>query len=217
MDTLPISALQHLLYCERQCALIHVEREWTENRFTAEGRAMHDRAHEGPDESRPGVRITRGLPVRCEELGLHGICDVVEFHRDGRIVVVEYKRGKPKAHRADEVQLAAQAMCLEETLKTNIPEGFLFYGQPRRRMTVEIDEALRGLVRESIRRLNQVLNNPQIPQAIYEKKKCEACSLCDICQPRCRKSAADWLAAQLAESHAAQSEISNSQSPIPTP
>jgi len=209
MDTIPISALQHLLYCERQCALIHVEREWTENRFTAEGRAMHDRAHDGPDESRPGVRITRGLPVRGEELGLHGMCDVVEFHRNGRIVVVEYKRGKPKAHRADEVQLAAQAMCLEETLRTNVPEGFLFYGQPRRRTTVEIDKELRDLVRESARRLQQVLNNPQIPQAIYEKRKCGACSLSDICQPRATRSVTSWLVSQLDDSLSEFPEVQN--------
>ncbi len=205
VDTLPISALQHLLYCERQCALIHLEREWEENRFTAEGRILHDRAHEGPDESRPGVRITRGLPVRGAEL--HGVCDVVEFHADGRIAVVEYKRGKPKAHRADEVQLAAQAMCLEEMLRTRIPEGYLFYGQPRRRTAVVFDEELRNLVAGATRRLRQLLEGGGLPPAEYEKKKCDACSLRDICQPRTARSASAWLEAQLENFPVASSEI----------
>ncbi len=111
---LPISALQHLLFCERQCALIHIEQLWSDNVFTAEGNLLHERTHEGPDESRPGVRITRSLPVRSLELGLSGQCDVVEFHgKTGEVRLVEYKRGKPKAHSADEVQLCAQALCLE--------------------------------------------------------------------------------------------------------
>ena len=120
---IPISALQHWLYCPRQCALIHLEQAWEENRFTAEGKVMHARAHDAPDESRPGVRITRGLPVRSLRLGLSGQCDVVEFHAGGRILPVEYKRGRPKAHRADEVQLCAQALCLEEMLGAVIPGG----------------------------------------------------------------------------------------------
>jgi len=197
MDSLPISALQHLLYCERQCALIHLEREWAENRFTAEGRALHDRAHDGPDESRPGVRITRGLPVRSEALGLHGVCDVVEFYKDGRVVAVEYKRGKPKAHRADEVQLAAQAICLEETLKISIGEGALFYGQPRRRTSVPLDDELRALVGECARRLREILAGTVLPPAQYEKKKCGACSLYDICQPRAQRSARKFLEAEV--------------------
>jgi len=102
---IPLSALQHFLYCPRQCALIHLEQVWAENRFTAEGRAMHERAHDGPDDSRPGVRVTRGLPLQGESLGLFGQADIVEFHADGSVLPVEYKRGKPKAHRADEVQL----------------------------------------------------------------------------------------------------------------
>ena len=101
-NLLPISALQHLIFCERQCALIHIEQVWSDNEFTAEGNILHERTHEGPDESRPGVRITRGLPVRSFELGLSGQCDVVEFHDDpARVFLVEYKRGKPKSHAAD--------------------------------------------------------------------------------------------------------------------
>ena len=141
-DLLPLSALQHFLYCPRQCALIHLEQAWAENRFTAEGQRLHQNAHEGPDESRPGIRITRGLPVVSRKLGLSGQCDIVEFHADGSVIPVEYKRGKPKAHRADEVQVAAQAMALQEMLGVEIPFGLLFYGKTRRRKDVPIDTAL---------------------------------------------------------------------------
>ena len=125
-NLLPISALQHLLFCERQCALIHLERAWQENRLTAEGRIMHERVHEGGDETRRDVRIVRGLRLRSLALGLVGIADVVEFHRaaDGvavpesagtwRPFPVEYKRGRPKSEPWDAVQLCAQALCLEE-------------------------------------------------------------------------------------------------------
>jgi CRISPR-associated exonuclease Cas4 len=105
---LPLSALQHYLFCPRQCALIHVEQAWAENLFTAEGRVLHERAHDGPDESRPEIRITRGLPVRSLALGLSGQCDVVEFHANGNVFPVEYKRGKPKKDDSDNVQLCAQ-------------------------------------------------------------------------------------------------------------
>jgi CRISPR-associated exonuclease Cas4 len=117
----PISALQHWQHCPRQCALIHLEQAWAENEFTAEGRVMHENAHEGEDENRHGLRITRGMPVRSLELGLSGQCDVVEFHLDGSMLPVEYKGGKPKAHHADEVQLCAQVMCFEEMLGLKPP------------------------------------------------------------------------------------------------
>lgn len=199
MDLQPLSALQHLLYCERQCALIHLDREWQENRFTAEGRAMHDRAHDGPSETRPGVRIARGLSLVSHRLGLSGQTDVVEFHKDGRVVPVEYKRGKPKAHRADEVQLAAQALCLEEMLNVSISEGFLFYGQPRRRTNVPFDHELRELVATTAARLHNLLMTDRLPPAAYEKRKCDACSLAAICQPRANRSASAWLVAAIAD------------------
>lgn len=199
MDLLPISALQHLLYCERQCALIHVEREWKENYFTATGRVLHERAHEGPDESRPGVRITRGLPVRSERLGLSGQCDVVEFHEDGSVVVVEYKRGKPKSHRADEVQLCAQALCLEETLGKAIPAGFLFYGQSKRRMDIAFDASLRSITEKAAQRLHEMIASSELPPAVYDRKKCGACSLIEPCQPRIAGSASRWFARELSQ------------------
>lgn len=202
MDLLPISALQHLLYCERQCALIHVEQVWAENQFTAEGMVMHEKAHEGPDETRMVGRITRGLPVRSETLGLSGQCDVVEFHADGSVLPVEYKRGKPKAHRADEVQLCAQALCLEEALGVSIVEGRLFYGQTRRRTDVLFDLPLRGLTRETARRLHELIASRATPLAVYEPRKCDNCSLKEICLPqstRLRRGVQTWFDRQLAD------------------
>lgn len=138
-DLLPLSGLQHLAFCERQWALIHIEQSWAENRLTAQGRVLHNRAHDGPPESRPGLRIARGLRLRSLRLGLSGQADVVEFYPapDGialpgetglwRPFPVEYKRGRPKAGRCDEVQLCAQALCLEEMFARPIPSGALFY------------------------------------------------------------------------------------------
>lgn len=197
MHSLPISALQHLLFCERQCALIHLDQEWTENRFTAEGRVLHERAHDGPDESRGALKTVRGLSVRSDALGIHGVCDVVEFHRDGLVFPVEYKRGKPKAHRADEVQLCAQGLCLEELLDVSISEGALYYGMPRRRTQVVFDESLRSLTCESIDRFRTIIESESLPKAIYEKRKCSACSLMDICQPRASISVKTWLASEI--------------------
>jgi CRISPR-associated exonuclease Cas4 len=191
---LPLSALQHFLFCPRQCGLIHLEQVWEENRFTAEGRVMHERAHEGADESRPGLRITRGLAVRSLVLGVSGQCDVVEFHADGTILPIEYKRGKPKSHRADEVQLCGQALCLEEMLGRRIPVGALYYGKPHRRTEVSFDEDLRNLTVDVARRLHSMIAEHVLPEAVYEQWKCESCSLIDLCQPRARREAAAWFA-----------------------
>lgn len=137
---IPLSALQHHLFCPRQCALIHVEGLWAEDAATAEGRILHERADSGQRETRPNVRIARGLALRSLTLGVAGRADVVEFHgRPPRPFPVEYKRGKPKAHRADEVQLCAQAICLEEMCNVDVPEGALFYGVTRRRLPVTFD------------------------------------------------------------------------------
>lgn len=140
--SVPISALQHWLFCPRQCALIHVERVWAENRLTAEGRILHERADDGRPESRDGIRILRATQIASEVHGLHGFADVVEMHGDVPYPV-EYKRGRPKAQRADEVQLCAQAVCLEEMTGQPIPQGVLFYGKTRRRKIVPLDDDLR--------------------------------------------------------------------------
>ena len=130
----PLSALQHWLFCPRQCALIHVERLWAEDQATAEGRLLHEQVDSGRGETRPGVRVARGIQIRSLALGVSGKADAVELRgQPPTPFPVEYKRGKPKAHRADEVQLCAQAICLEEAFGTPVPQGALFYGETRRR------------------------------------------------------------------------------------
>lgn len=194
-DLLPISALQHLIYCERQCALIHNERLWAENRLTVEGRQLHEKTHDPTrGETRPGVRITRGLPMRSLRLGIVGQADVVEFHEPDdssspappRIVPVEYKRGRPKKHDADKVQLCAQALCLEEmlNLSTLIDEGALYYGKTRRRQSVLLDQSMRGRTLNAIHRLHELIESRQTPPARYEKSKCDRCSLRNQCMPQ---------------------------------
>ncbi|MGL5019665.1 MAG: CRISPR-associated protein Cas4 [Luteolibacter sp.] len=236
---LPLSALQHWLYCPRQCALIHLEQAWAENKFTAEGQLLHKKAHEGEDESKAGVRITRSMSVRSLTLGISGQCDIVEFHPVGgdlkfeisdlrgrapetapelpegdlkfqisdfkstgtaRAVPVEYKRGKPKSHRADEVQLCAQAMCLEEMLGLTITSGCLFYGEKKRRTVIEFDAPLRQLVTETAAALHAMIDSRATPLAEYESRRCDACSLIDLCQPkalRFKRGAAAWFASNL--------------------
>ena len=142
-ELVPISALNQYAYCPRRCALIHIEQIWAENRFTAEGRIMHEHVHEENHAVRADIRIDYGVSIRSLRTGLIGKADVVEFHRqqDGSWLPfpVEYKRGKPKADNSDKIQLCAQAICLEEMLSTAVPAGALFYGQTRRRLDVLFD------------------------------------------------------------------------------
>jgi CRISPR-associated exonuclease Cas4 len=195
---IPLSALQHYAYCPRQCALIHVERAWAENTLTAEGRVLHERAHEAGSESRGDVRIARGLSLQSTALGIHGVADVVEFHRqaDGswHPFPVEYKRGRPKFTPIDAVQLCAQALCLEDTLKTTLTRGALFYGETRRRQDVVFDEPLRTETRHLIAEVREMFAAGRTPTAVYELRKCRACSLLALCQPRASsRSASAYL------------------------
>ena len=186
-DLLPLSGLQHLSFCERQWALIHIEEAWAENRLTVEGRHLHERVHELDDEKRGGVRIVRGLRLRSLRLGLSGQADVVEFHREdtGRETPfpVEYKRGRPKPDRCDEIQLCAQAMCLEEMLGVAVPRGAIFYGQPRRRHEVMLDDALRRETEDLSEKMHRLFDSGITPAAPYEKK-CDNCSLINQCMPK---------------------------------
>jgi CRISPR-associated exonuclease Cas4 len=182
-DYIMLSALQHYLYCPRQCALIHLEQQWAENRYTAEGKVLHERADSGKNVRQGGVRSVRTLPIHSRRLGLTGQADVVEFHVDGTVLPVEYKRGKPKANRCDEVQLCAQALCLEEMLRVEIAEGVLFYGQSRRRQAVRLDAELRRLTETTITRVHELLESGATPLADYAKK-CEQCSLAIACLPK---------------------------------
>jgi CRISPR-associated exonuclease Cas4 len=182
-DYIMLSALQHYLFCPRQCALIHLEQVWAENRFTAEGRVLHERSDSREARQEGRVRTVRTLPIRSGRLGLSGQADVVEFHEDGRVFPVEYKRGRPKKDRCDEVQLCAQALCLEEMLNVDIAEGALFYGQSRRRHPVEFGDELRRLTEETIAQVHDLLKRRATPKAIYSKK-CEQCSLFSVCLPK---------------------------------
>ena len=204
-DFVPISALQHYLYCPRQCALIHVEQLWVESRHTAEGRLLHERADKPKAERRHGVRTVTAMPLANASLGLSGIADVVEFHASAggeTPYPVEYKRGRPKAHRADEVQLCAQALCLESMLGVHVSEGALFYGETRRRVEVVFDTPLRQLTTETAAATRALLASGHTPRATYAPRRCDACSLIDLCQPRLSQrtdSVASWLASQLRE------------------
>lgn len=197
-ELLPISALQHLVFCERQWGLIHLEQLWTENALTAQGRVMHERVHDETIESRGDLKQVRGLAIRSLSLGLIGKTDLVELHRlsedDPRAIVlpninghwqpvpVEFKRGRPKIDRCDEVQLCAQAMCLEEMLGGSIPSGALFYGQPKRRMEVLFDESLRRETLAAITKLHELTCEGKTPRAQFGKK-CKSCSLLSQCLP----------------------------------
>jgi CRISPR-associated exonuclease Cas4 len=205
-ELIPISALQHHLFCPRQCALIHVEQAWAENSFTAEGRVLHEATGELGAESRRGIRVVTSMPLVSHQLGVSGIADLVELHSaeggSWRPFPVEYKRGKPKAHRADEVQLCAQAMALEEMFSVKLPEGALFYGEPRRRTSVALDDPLRTLTMEVASSARASIRSGLTPSPVYDKAKCGRCSLLDLCQPRRLvrpQSASLWLARQLVE------------------
>lgn len=203
-DLLPLSALQHLLFCERQCALIHIERLWSENRFTAEGRIMHERVHTADSESRGRVRTEFGVRLRSSTLGLVGQADVVEFHKiesnhgrayGWRPFPVEYKRGRAKKENWDRVQLCAQAIGLEEMLDVEIPDGALFYGKTRRRREVAFDQTLRAVTKDAAHRLHALVASGRTPAPVYAAR-CERCSFLELCLPKAtgrQKSALDYI------------------------
>ena len=182
-DYIMLSALQHYPFCPRQCALIHIEQLWAENRYTAEGKVLHERADSGKSQQRGGVRIVRSLPISSQKHGLSGQADVVEFHADGNVCPVEYKRGRPKQDRCDEVQLCGQALCLEEMLAVSIDSGALFYGQRRRRKDVLFDSGLRKLTLEILAATRQMIAAGRTPAAVYSKK-CGSCSMLHLCLPK---------------------------------
>jgi CRISPR-associated exonuclease Cas4 len=186
-DLVPLSALQHYLFCPRQCALIHVERAWAENVLTAEGRILHERSDK-PGQARRGEhRIVQSMPIRSRALGVAGVADVVELFRAGgrwQPYPIEYKRGRPKAHRADEVQLCAQALCLEEMFAASVPVGAMFYGKTRRRHLVAFDATLRALTRRVAHETRSMLAAGRTPPPVYDRRRCDTCSLFQLCRPR---------------------------------
>ena len=189
-DLLPLSGLQHLLFCERQCALIHIEQAWAENLFTAEGRVMHEKVHEAHRGSRGDIRVEYSMPLRSLRLGLIAKADVVEFHRvkedpavKWRPYPVEYKRGRPKKDNVDKVQLCAQALCLEEMLAVEVHSGALFYGKTRHRQDVDFDGSLRSETEDTAKRFHALFEAGKTPKPVYGKK-CESCSMKHLCLPK---------------------------------
>lgn len=199
-DYLQLAGLQHFSFCRRQWALIHLEQQWAENLLTVQGQLLHEKAHDaGSRELRGDVLTVRGMRIHSPTLGVSGACDVVEFRRaaDGvplagreglwRPYPVEYKRGAPKAIDADRLQLCAQAMCLEEMLCCDIPEGALFYGETRRREIVPFSDALREQVRACLEEMHELFRRKHTPR-VRPGKSCNACSLRDSCLPRLGRS-----------------------------
>ena len=226
-DLLPISRLQHLLFCERRAALVQIEGLWEDNLFTVEGTHLHQKVDDDlPPESRGDLRVTRGLLLHSFELGLSGKADVVEFHQliedladsppisGGKAAAiplvgvsglwrpypVDYKRGRLRHEEGFEAQLCAQALCLEEMMGVAVPEGAVYYVKPRRRLAVVFDETLRASTSEATRRLHELIDSGRTPKARYEKK-CDSCSLFSLCMPKVtgtRLSVQRYMATSLA-------------------
>lgn len=181
-EYLPLSGLQHLRFCPRQCALIHIEKKWTENLLTAEGRVQHERVHSGVHETRKNVRTERNLVISSKTLGLYGRTDLVDFYSDGRIVPIEYKHGEEKQDRCDELQLCAQAMCLEEMLDCDIAVGALFYFKTRKRLSIQLSNYLRAETETMAKQFHDLIARGETPKAFYSPK-CRSCSFFEDCFP----------------------------------
>lgn len=220
-ELIPLSSLQNLIFCERQFALINLEQVWEDNRLTAEGTVLHESVDQARSESRTDVRQTTAVRISSRRLGLIGVMDMLEFHRvatsndtDHSLTAinlprsrdlwipfpVEYKRGKPKAHRADEVQLCAQAICLEEMLHVEIKQGALFYGEPRRRTEVVFDAVLRKITEDAATKAHKIIDAGLTPPAKFAPH-CKSCSLVEMCQPKTvsQKSAKLWFEKRIGE------------------
>lgn len=199
-DFLMLSGIQHFAFCQRQWAMIHIEQQWEENYYTVDGKIMHTNAHDKEfTEKRGNIIITRGLAIHSRELGISGTCDVVEFHKQEQGVFlpqyeanyipipVEYKRGKPKEHNADELQLCAQAMCLEEMLVCEIPKGYLYYGEIKKRQEVDFTKELREKVIEYFTKMHELFQKQYTPK-VKKTKRCQSCSLKNLCLPVIEKT-----------------------------
>lgn len=206
-DFLMLSGIQHFVFCRRQWALIHIEQQWKENIHTVEGNILHENAHNGMlREKRGNVIISRGMSVFSRTLGVRGICDVVEFHESEKgiclhgvkglydVVPVEYKKGRPKEHVADVLQLAAQAICLEEMFVCSIRKGYLYYGENRRRTEVDITHDIRDKVMQCCSEMHSLYDRRHTPK-VKTGKTCSACSVKDLCLPKlCRnKSVSSYI------------------------
>ena len=198
-EYLMLSGIQHFAFCRRQWAIIHIEQQWAENYRTTAGELMHKKAHDTSSfEKRGNLLIVRGLRISSHEIGVSGECDVVEFHQDEmgvevfgydgkwNLVPIEYKHGAPKGNNADELQLCAQAICLEEMFQTSIPDGYLYYGENRRRSYVEFTDNLREEVRRMAKEMHELFRRGYTPN-VKPGKQCKACSLENLCVPKLQK------------------------------
>ncbi|MEG0391929.1 MAG: CRISPR-associated protein Cas4 [Anaerovoracaceae bacterium] len=212
-EFLMLSGIQHFAFCRRQWALIHIEQQWNENLRTVEGKLLHKNAHDTLfSEKRGKLLISRGMPIHSRHLGISGECDIVEFHqsekgvelygREGKykVLPIEYKKGKPKVNDIDILQLTAQAICLEEMLGCEISEGYLYYGETKRRMQVDISEIYREKVRLLFDEMHEIYRRGYTPK-VKRTKSCNACSLKDLCLPVLfkNKSARDYIKKRIEE------------------
>lgn len=181
-EVVMISALQHHSYCPRQCALIHVEKVFDENIYTLRGQRVHERAHESEGSLEDGARVERGLSLFSDRLGLIGRSDVVEFRTGEAPYPVEYKSGPRRGSVHDDIQLCAQAMCLEEMLECDVPRGAVYHYASRRRREVVFDEELRSLTEETVREVRHLLTTSTVPSPVADAR-CPKCSLFDACMP----------------------------------
>lgn len=195
-DYLSLSGIQHFEFCRRQWALIHIEQQWEENLRTVEGNIFHKNAHKNNfTEKRKNTLVTRGMRIFSKRMGISGICDVVEFHRDDEngvsiferegkynVYPVEYKKGEPKLEDMDVLQMTAQAMCLEEMLCCQVDKGYLYYGKTKHRIEVKITEELREKVISDFKEMHQYYEKRYTPK-VKRKKSCNACSLKEVCLP----------------------------------
>ncbi|ADG82735.1 CRISPR-associated protein Cas4 [Thermincola potens] len=186
---LPLSGIQHFAFCERQWALIHVEKQWAENVRTVEGRQLHERVDDPYfTEKRNNIKVVRSVPLVSRRLGLYGVADLIEYEhnsaadRSPKIRIVEYKRGKPKPDERDEVQLCAQAMCLEEMLGIKLDYAYFYYGETRHRHRVDFHEKLREKVEQLTGKMHELFEKGITPPPV-KSKKCKCCSLNDLCLP----------------------------------
>ncbi|MEG1886657.1 MAG: CRISPR-associated protein Cas4 [Oscillospiraceae bacterium] len=214
-DYLLLSGIQHFAFCRRQWALIHIEQQWAENLRTIEGEILHEKAHNPyHPEKRGDIIVSRGMPVFSRTMGVSGICDIVELHRnpsgislfgrDGLFlpVPVEYKRGSPKETDEDILQLTAQAICLEEMLACHVPEGYLFYGEINRRVKIFFDDETRQRVIELFHEMHRLYERQYTPK-VKTGKHCRACSLANVCLPKlCQykySSVSDYIQSRMEE------------------
>lgn len=183
LELISLSAINQFEFCPRRCYLIHAESEFVDNVHTLLGTFEHEHVDQTQHDVRAGVRVEFALPVWSRRLGISGRCDAVEFHPDGSVYPVEHKHCKRHHYENDDLQLAAQAICLEEMLGKSIEKGAIFHHQSNRRREVIIDDPLRQSVESITAQIRLLLKGKRRPLPTEHEKRCRECSLHEICQP----------------------------------